>query len=53
MSPEQQGGPKTAGQHNIAPATGKLGVMVVGLGAVATTMIAGVGRKNEDHLTLM
>ena len=26
----------------IAPATGKLGVMVVGLGAVATTMIAGV-----------
>src|SRR3984957_618931 len=40
MSPEQQGGPKTA--HNIAPATGKLGVMVVGLGAVATTMIAGV-----------
>ena len=27
---------------NVAPATGKLGVMVVGLGAVATTMIAGV-----------
>jgi len=26
----------------VAPATGKLGVMVVGLGAVATTMIAGV-----------
>ncbi|HEY1254803.1 MAG TPA: inositol-3-phosphate synthase [Terracidiphilus sp.] len=26
----------------MAPATGKLGVMVVGLGAVATTMIAGV-----------
>jgi myo-inositol-1-phosphate synthase len=26
----------------IAPATGKLGVMVVGLGAVATTLIAGV-----------
>src|SRR5579864_5477577 len=42
MSPEKQGGQtKTAGQ-NIAPATGKLGVMVVGLGAVATTMIAGV-----------
>jgi myo-inositol-1-phosphate synthase len=28
--------------QSIAPATGKLGVMVVGLGAVATTMIAGV-----------
>ena len=42
MSPEKQsGGSKTAGQ-NIQPATGKLGVMVVGLGAVATTMIAGV-----------
>ena len=26
----------------VQPATGKLGVMVVGLGAVATTMIAGV-----------
>lgn len=26
----------------VAPAKGKLGVMVVGLGAVATTMIAGV-----------
>jgi myo-inositol-1-phosphate synthase len=29
-------------KENIAAATGKLGVMVVGLGAVATTMIAGV-----------
>jgi len=29
-------------QQAIAPAKGKLGVMVVGLGAVATTMIAGV-----------
>jgi myo-inositol-1-phosphate synthase len=29
-------------KENIAPATGKLGIMVVGLGAVATTMIAGV-----------
>jgi myo-inositol-1-phosphate synthase len=28
--------------QKVAPATGKLGVMVVGLGAVATTMIAGV-----------
>ena len=39
MNTEQQGGPKTA---KVAPATGKLGVMVVGLGAVATTFIAGV-----------
>jgi myo-inositol-1-phosphate synthase len=28
--------------EQVAPATGKLGVMVVGFGAVATTMIAGV-----------
>jgi myo-inositol-1-phosphate synthase len=41
MSTEEQGGQKTAASK-IAPATGKLGVMVVGLGAVATTMIAGV-----------
>src|SRR5277367_3965333 len=39
MSTQQEGGQKTA---VIAPATGKLGVMVVGLGAVATTFIAGV-----------
>src|ERR1700684_1568330 len=39
MSIQEQGGQKTA---EIAPATGKLGVMVVGLGAVATTLIAGV-----------
>ncbi len=38
MSSANSGGPKTA----IAPASGKLGVMVVGLGAVATTFIAGV-----------
>jgi myo-inositol-1-phosphate synthase len=42
MSTEEQGGQKTADASKIAPATGKLGVMVVGLGAVATTMIAGV-----------
>jgi myo-inositol-1-phosphate synthase len=30
------------GGRDIAPATGKLGVMLVGLGAVATTFIAGV-----------
>ena len=28
--------------HTVAPATGKLGVLTVGLGAVATTLIAGV-----------
>ena len=42
MSKEQQGGRKTAADSKVMPAKGKLGVMVVGLGAVATTMIAGV-----------
>jgi myo-inositol-1-phosphate synthase len=42
MSTEGQGGQQTADALKIAPAKGKLGVMVVGLGAVATTMIAGV-----------
>jgi len=41
MSAEHESGP-TAAKQEIAPAKGKLGVMVVGLGAVATTMIAGV-----------
>src|SRR5450631_3233943 len=41
MSTEQKGGHETA-TAQIGPAKGKLGVMVVGLGAVATTMIAGV-----------
>src|SRR5579863_696449 len=41
MTTAKDGGQKTASQQ-IAPATGKLGIMVVGLGAVATTMIAGV-----------
>ncbi|HMG85650.1 MAG TPA: inositol-3-phosphate synthase [Terracidiphilus sp.] len=41
MSTTEQGGPKTA-VTKPEPAKGKLGVMVVGLGAVATTMIAGV-----------
>ncbi len=40
MANEQQSGNGAA--QKVAPATGKLGVMVVGLGAVATTMIAGV-----------
>src|SRR6202035_4090758 len=39
MSVHQEGGLKTA---EIAPAKGKLGVMTVGMGAVATTLIAGV-----------
>jgi myo-inositol-1-phosphate synthase len=41
MSAEEQGR-QAATKQAIAPANGKLGVMVVGLGAVATTMIAGV-----------
>ena len=40
MGSEEQRGQKTA--NKVVPATGKLGVMVVGFGAVATTMIAGV-----------
>src|SRR5437764_13746861 len=32
----------TGGAREIAPAKGKLGVMLVGLGAVSTTFIAGV-----------
>jgi myo-inositol-1-phosphate synthase len=40
MKIEQQGGQQAA--QNVVPAKGKLGVMVVGLGSVATTMIAGV-----------
>jgi myo-inositol-1-phosphate synthase len=42
MGTEKQGGQKAAEASKIAPATGKLGVMVVGLGAVATTLITGV-----------
>src|SRR5689334_22466837 len=42
MSNTEQSGSKTAQIEQPAPASGKLGVMVVGLGAVATTMIAGV-----------
>jgi myo-inositol-1-phosphate synthase len=41
MSTETQAGQNSAAEA-IAPAKGKLGVMVIGLGAVATTMIAGV-----------
>ena len=41
MATKKKGGQKTAATK-VEPAKGKLGVMVVGLGAVATTMIAGV-----------
>ncbi|HLY40548.1 MAG TPA: inositol-3-phosphate synthase [Terracidiphilus sp.] len=40
MSTEQKSGQKA--QEKVSSANGKLGVMVVGLGAVATTFIAGV-----------
>jgi myo-inositol-1-phosphate synthase len=48
MSTAKDGGKKTAAEK-VAPATGKLGVMVVGLGAVATTMIAGVEAVRRDQ----
>jgi myo-inositol-1-phosphate synthase len=41
--------PQTAAKEKIVPATGKLGVMVVGLGAVATTFIAGVEAVRRGH----
>jgi myo-inositol-1-phosphate synthase len=42
MSIPTDSGQASAAASKIQPATGKLGVMVVGLGAVATTLIAGV-----------
>jgi myo-inositol-1-phosphate synthase len=42
MSTPKDSGHGTAAGSQIQPANGKLGVMVVGLGAVATTLIAGV-----------
>ena len=51
MATKKKGGPKNVAPSSmgrktaammVEPAKGKLGVMVVGLGAVATTMIAGV-----------
>ena len=42
MSTAKDSGQSAAPGSQIQPATGKLGVMVVGLGAVATTLIAGV-----------
>ena len=38
MGNEQKGGPQSAAASKIAPATGKLGVMVVGLGAVQSVV---------------
>src|SRR5262249_33682951 len=42
MATPKDGSQKTSAESQITPAKGKLGVMVVGLGAVATTFIAGV-----------
>jgi myo-inositol-1-phosphate synthase len=42
MSNPQDGGQVSAVAQEIKPATGKLGVMIPGMGAVATTLIAGV-----------
>ncbi len=39
----------SAGQRQIEPASGKLGVLTVGLGAVATTFIAGVENARRGH----
>jgi myo-inositol-1-phosphate synthase len=42
MSTAKSSGQGTADGSQIQPATGKLGVMIVGMGAVATTLVAGV-----------
>jgi myo-inositol-1-phosphate synthase len=42
MSSQQDGSQVAAAPQEIRPATGKLGVMIPGMGAVATTLIAGV-----------
>jgi myo-inositol-1-phosphate synthase len=42
MTSRQKSVPAGKGPGNIAPATGKLGVMIPGMGAVATTFVAGV-----------
>ena len=42
VPPAQNAASSKTAAAKVAPAKGKLGVMVVGLGAVATTMIAGV-----------
>src|ERR1700761_5401286 len=42
MSTPKDSGRKTAAEVKVQPAKGKLGVMTVGMGSVATTLIAGV-----------
>ncbi|MEO6828223.1 MAG: inositol-3-phosphate synthase, partial [Acidobacteriaceae bacterium] len=42
MANQETSAKNSAGAAKIQPAKGKLGIMVVGLGAVATTLIAGV-----------
>jgi len=42
MSPRQKSGSEESGPSKIAPAKGKLGIMIPGMGAVATTFVAGV-----------
>src|SRR5882724_4584290 len=42
MTSKKDSGQAAAAAQTIAPAKGKLGVMTVGMGAVATTLIAGV-----------
>ena len=42
MSAKETGSNLPAGENTIAPAKGKLGIMIPGMGAVATTFMAGV-----------
>ena len=42
MAKTQKSAPNTAENATIQPAKGKLGVMIPGMGAVATTFVAGV-----------
>ena len=42
MATHEASDKNNAGAAKVEPAKGKLGVMVVGMGAVATTLIAGV-----------
>jgi len=45
----QQAGGGEAARREVAPAKGKLGVLLVGLGAVSTTFIAGVESVRRGH----
>ena len=42
---KKKGGASVAASGKVAPAKGKLGVMVVGMGAVATTMIVSTWKR--------